>query len=255
MNKQEAIKKINLEMFAYPNLEPEEDDGPPIDFKNGYNAASKANIKIINQLNESRGASWQDAIEILEDHFSCEIPRNLDQVIEGFKSMSGLMNSVEFELDKRGSKLTSKEFVIEALERYKHKVKVPAYVAEWIERNKSGDVQLIIILKYFGQWYEMNENENLNDEICKWVIENSETFMRAWLDGYEVEEEPKYYIRLTIPNSSVIGLYLGFNKDGKFDTSYGKPHITWGWKCRFTEKEIKAIDERYWPFAVPVEKV
>lgn len=52
MNKQEAIKKINLEMFAYPNLEPEEDDGPPIDFKNGYNAASKANIKIINQLDE-----------------------------------------------------------------------------------------------------------------------------------------------------------------------------------------------------------
>lgn len=74
------------------------------------------------------------------------------------------------------------------------KVKVPAYVAEWIERNKSGDVQLIIILKYFGQWYEMNENENLNDEICKWVIENSETFMRAWLDGYEIEEEPKWKI-------------------------------------------------------------
>lgn len=76
------------------------------------------------------------------------------------------------------------------------KVKVPAYVAEWIERNKSGDVQLIIILKYFGQWYEMNENENLNDEICKWVIENSETFMRAWLDGYEVEEEPKWVVKV-----------------------------------------------------------
>lgn len=76
------------------------------------------------------------------------------------------------------------------------KVKVPAYVAEWIERNKSGDVQLIIILKYFGQWYEMNENENLNDEICKWVIENSETFMRAWLDGYEVEEEPKWVVKI-----------------------------------------------------------
>ncbi|MFI3619707.1 DUF1642 domain-containing protein [Enterococcus avium] len=76
------------------------------------------------------------------------------------------------------------------------KVKVPAYVAEWIERNKSGDVQLIIILKYFGQWYEMNENENLNDEICKWVIENSETFMRAWLDGYEIEEEPKWVVKV-----------------------------------------------------------
>lgn len=88
--------------------------------------------------------------------------------------------------------------VIHAIEQLDEpqKVKVPAYVAEWIERNKSGDVQLIIILKYFGQWYEMNENENLNDEICKWVIENSETFMRAWLDGYEVEEEPKWVVKV-----------------------------------------------------------
>ncbi|WP_141668213.1 DUF1642 domain-containing protein, partial [Enterococcus faecium] len=26
------------------------------------------------------------------------------------------------------------------------------------------------------------------------------------------------------------------------------------WKNTFTESEIKAIDERYWPFAVPVEE-
>ena len=24
------------------------------------------------------------------------------------------------------------------------------------------------------------------------------------------------------------------------------------WRSRFTEQEIKSIDERYWPFAVPV---
>ncbi|MGF2162181.1 DUF1642 domain-containing protein [Enterococcus avium] len=121
------------------------------------------------------------------------------------------------------------------------KVKVPAYVAEWIERNKSGDVQLIIILKYFGQWYEMNENENLNDEICKWVIENSETFMRAWLDGYEVEEEPKYY--LDLPKMGMVN-------------EISNSQLCWT-NCEggITEKEIKAIDERYWPFAVPVEKV
>ncbi|MEQ7069156.1 DUF1642 domain-containing protein [Enterococcus avium] len=121
------------------------------------------------------------------------------------------------------------------------KVKVPAYVAEWIERNKSGDVQLIIILKYFGQWYEMNENENLNDEICKWVIENSETFMRAWLDGYEVEEEPKYY--LDLPKMGMVN-------------EISNSQLCWT-NCEggITEKEIKAIDERYWPFAVPVKKV
>ena len=42
----------------------------------------------------------------------------------------------------------------------------------------------------------MNENENLNDEICEWVIENSETFVRAWLDGYAIEEEPKWVVKV-----------------------------------------------------------
>lgn len=52
MNKQEVIKKINLEMFAYPTWKSEDADAPTTDFKDGYNAASKANIKIINQLDE-----------------------------------------------------------------------------------------------------------------------------------------------------------------------------------------------------------
>ncbi|WP_369118299.1 DUF1642 domain-containing protein [Enterococcus thailandicus] len=73
--------------------------------------------------------------------------------------------------------------------------------------------------------------------------------------GYEVEKEPLYYIKLFVPTNPVVGLYLGFNTEGKFDHSYGKPHITWGWKYTFTEAEIKAIDERYWAFAVPVDEV
>ena len=39
-------------MFAYPTWKPEDADAPTTDFKDGYNAASKANIKIINQLDE-----------------------------------------------------------------------------------------------------------------------------------------------------------------------------------------------------------
>lgn len=39
-------------MFACPTWKPEDADAPTTDFKDGYNAASKANIKIINQLDE-----------------------------------------------------------------------------------------------------------------------------------------------------------------------------------------------------------
>lgn len=136
------------------------------------------------------------------------------------------------------------------------KVKVPECVGELLDYyRKSADVDLLALLICFKDWYFRNDKTSESEEAIDWLVKHPEKFMKAWIDGYEVDEERKYYIRLTIPSSSVIGLYLGFNKDGKFDTSYGKPHITWGWKCRFTEKEIKAIDERYWPFAVPVEKV
>lgn len=132
------------------------------------------------------------------------------------------------------------------------KVKVPAFVAKWI--SKCRELSWILPDLLAPEAFESSFARNTEE----WLRQNKQNYdilARAWLDGYEVEDEPLFYIRLTIPSSSVVGLYLGFNKDGIFDHSYGKPHVTWDWKCTFTEQEIKSIDERYWPFAVPVEKV
>ncbi|WP_146811707.1 DUF1642 domain-containing protein, partial [Enterococcus villorum] len=69
-------------------------------------------------------------------------------------------------------------------------------------------------------------------------------------DGYEVEKEPLYEV--------IIGdLYLikKFNNrnDFCFDTSCSL--CTWEKSAyQLTEAEIKAIDERFWVFAVPVEE-
>ncbi|HFD6733632.1 TPA: DUF1642 domain-containing protein [Enterococcus faecium] len=69
-------------------------------------------------------------------------------------------------------------------------------------------------------------------------------------DSYEVEKEPLYEV--------IIGdLYLikKFNNrnDFYFDTS--RSLCAWEKSAyQLTEAEIKAIDERYWPFAVPVEE-
>ena len=68
---------------------------------------------------------------------------------------------------------------------------------------------------------------------------------------YEVEKEPLYEV--------IIGdLYLikKFNNrnDFCFDTSCSL--CAWEKSAyQLTEAEIKSIDERYWPFAVPVEEV
>ena len=63
----------------------------------------------------------------------------------------------------------------------------------------------------------------------------------------EVEEEPKYYIQLP---ETTWGTYLVKGEDNEL---FVWQNATCGTK--FTEQEIKSIDERYWPFAVPVEKV
>ncbi|EQC0678201.1 DUF1642 domain-containing protein [Listeria innocua] len=88
--------------------------------------------------------------------------------------------------------------------------------------------------------YEWLQNNN----------DNQELLARAWLDGYEVEKEPLYWVQLI---EGVSG-YLNVRNDGiQFINSSGQ---TAELKTRFTESEIKAMDKggAYWQFAVPVEE-
>ena len=74
------------------------------------------------------------------------------------------------------------------VDKSKIKVKVPQFVAEKIEYfKKTGDWDLFQAMDYlFGI-----------KEIREWLEDknNQETFARAWLDGYEVEKEKRYYVR------------------------------------------------------------
>ncbi|HFX3808688.1 TPA: DUF1642 domain-containing protein [Enterococcus faecium] len=91
-------------------------------------------------------------------------------------------------------------------------------------------------------------------DFYEWLANDADTLYilcDALRYGYEVEKEPLYEV--------IIGdLYLikKFNNrnDFYFDTSCSL--CAWEKSAyQLTEAEIKAIDERYWPFAVPVEEV
>lgn len=68
------------------------------------------------------------------------------------------------------------------------KVKVPQFVAEWIEeaRKSCKDVA------------ELFDFDFTNEGVGKWFIQEQpfDLVARAWLDGYEVEEEPKYIVKM-----------------------------------------------------------
>ena len=95
---------------------------------------------------------------------------------------------------------------IEQLDEHQ-KVKIPQFVAEYIEWTKEEDYHLL------GAMIEIRSHKN--KEIDEWFEEddNMELFARAWLDGYEVEKEPKYTVKFKATNQYLcdddgIGLHI-----------------------------------------------
>ena len=131
---------------------------------------------------------------------------------------------------------------------------VPKFVAEWIELCKE-KAELISCLS--GSYkYGVDQYKRITeDEDWLFKADHQELVARAWLDGYEVEKEPLYYVKLKIPGATYY-LIQTFLMPGDTHMCFSAATERYGakWKNTFTEAEIKEIDERYWPFAVPVEK-
>lgn len=120
-------------------------------------------------------------------------------------------------------------------------------MADWFEKNKD-DLDFAI---YAAVAHSIKESDYYRypEGFIEWIelADNKpiETIIRM-KDGYEVVKEPLYQIEL--PGTSW-GAYLTKADNGDLvifqNTTSGST---------FTESEIKAIDERYWAFAVPVEE-
>ena len=83
------------------------------------------------------------------------------------------------------------------------KVKVPQFVADWIEECGTKEKSLLTAILYTPE------------KVNSWVgdSDNQELFARAWLDGYEVEKEPKYIVKL-----KGVGFMSFLNHDSQSDS-------------------------------------
>ena len=77
------------------------------------------------------------------------------------------------------------------------KVVVPQKVAEYIEQMKNEDYHLL------GAMTEIRSHKNKEIDDWFYTDDNMELFARAWLNGYEVEEEKRYLV--VMPNVSSSG--------------------------------------------------
>ena len=86
------------------------------------------------------------------------------------------------------------------------KAKVPRFVADWIAnvkrngfkfRNSSRFYEEIVSSDdaYRVMYYILKESI-AGEAIRIWVNANRDTFARAWLDGYEVEKEKRYLVKM-----------------------------------------------------------
>lgn len=124
------------------------------------------------------------------------------------------------------------------------KVAVPKFVADWIELCKE-KANLIDCLQ--GSYHHYNGSETIKEDE-DWLFEgnNQDVVARAWLDGYEVEKEPLYHVKFPNITNGGFSVFLFKDLDGKIEIADNSDYE----RMRFTEQEIKAIDERYWPFAI-----
>ncbi|RQW65344.1 DUF1642 domain-containing protein [Listeria sp. SHR_NRA_18] len=95
------------------------------------------------------------------------------------------------------------------------------------------------------------------DGATGYVTSNTMKLINAVQHGYTVEKEPLYRVPLTDEGRD--GLLIALSYDEETDDSYEVVHVLSQVFSeenfyKLTEKQIRAYDERYWAFAVPVEE-
>ena len=101
---------------------------------------------------------------------------------------------------------------------------VPQFVADFITEQKK-------------QVYTLSESidANMSDRVGEWYWDNSELFARAWLDGYEVEKEKRYFVRVKGVYFNNCLIFEKRNKTWFFSSIYDTDHQ----RAYHTKKELE----------------
>nr|DAT60224.1 MAG TPA: Protein of unknown function (DUF1642) [Caudoviricetes sp.] len=104
-------------------------------------------------------------------------------------------------------------------------VKVPQFVADWIEVCKAHLTSSL----YTAMNPNFMKENNQSFDLILWIkkTSNQDLFARAWLDGYEVEEEKQYLVKIKATKHYLV-------KDGN-----GKIFFSLAFKGYFTKKELE----------------
>ena len=97
------------------------------------------------------------------------------------------INKIAIETPFIKSKIVDHLEVIKLIEQLDEpeKVKVPQFVADFITEQKK-----------LGYTLSCSIDASMSDRVAEWYWDNSGLFASAWLDGYEVEKEKRYLVKI-----------------------------------------------------------
>ena len=110
------------------------------------------------------------------------------------------------------------------------KVTVPQFVADYIKDAKYYEWDLDDVFDHIAE-------ESGESEIFKWfyTLGNIDVFVRAWLDGYEVEKEKRYTVKIKGVCFNDYLIFEKINKKWFFSSIYGVDHQ----RGNHTKKELE----------------
>lgn len=121
---------------------------------------------------------------------------------------------------------------------------VPQCVADWIDVCKEN----LAIGLYTAMNPDFLKQWNKSDELICWIkkARNQDIFARAWVDGYEVEKEPRYTVRV----KGISGNNSYLNQEDGEDFLFADSEEFGDFRAKFTRKELE--DANFgWVFSCP----
>lgn len=157
-----------------------------------------------------------------------------EDLIKKYESLEGVWNANGAEI--------ARQCFLRDLEQLNEidtkKVTVPKFVADWIEYCKRHNFTLFGCLDP-ENGFESLVNETFEGDVRKcirWCRRESNIFARAWLDGYEVEKEKRYLVKM----KGVAGYGRYLNKAlSSEEYFFASENEVGGYRTKHTQKELE----------------
>lgn len=123
---------------------------------------------------------------------------------------------------------------------------VPQYVADWLKDNDwredtSGTQTIFDVFDNLT----LDASNGYYKDVKEWVKSNGNILAQAWVNGYTVEKEPRYTVRIKVTNQYLCNDGIGPHFSPGFRTDFTKTNLEksgFGWVFNCEGIEIEEVE-------------